>query len=424
MPPRPPSRLPRRRTAVAARTRRAALAVAAAAAAVTLLVGCRRQEAPPAAEFVVTAGDSSFWVRSGPGVSGGVSLRRAPIILARVGGRFHELYVTDEEQAFYDAHFASQTVWRRDLVTGDSTIVFADELVPRLASRYAAAHREERPLEPDEEGAEEPVVSASLEVTLGDVVGPYLAIETFVDLHPEHGPESHRLRRGVVDLRTGGVVSLAKLVGDSIGARVTASGRAAFSQARDSLRRSRSAGSHRAATALDHFAFDEHSFVLTRLRRQPGVVFYVPGEGGEADGWALPLAPIPLPAGSWWHEASASLSLGAAGDGLVPEAWVGPAGYGVYARPVPAIEGEGVTLVLRELRSGSDREWPLGRIGVPAEHIYWLDAPPISLTERRALGRAFQEASFYDGSLRAASAPRARDARPALRLAAQRGRAR
>ena len=422
MPPRPPSRLPRRPTAPAPRARRAARVVTVAAAA--LLAGCRPEPSPPAAEFVVTAGDSSFWVRSGPGVAGGVTLRRAPILLARVDGRFHELYVTDEEQAFYDAHFASQTVWRRDLVTGDSAIVFADALVPKLATAYLSAHPDEQPLEPDEEGTEEPVVSASLEVTLGDVVGPYLAIETFVDLHPEQGPESHRLRRGVVDLRTGGAVTLAKLVGDSVGARVTASGRAAFTQARDSLRRSRTAASHRAATALDHFAFDEHSFALTRLRRQPGVVFYVPGEGGEADGWALPLAPIPLPAGSWWHEASASLSLGVAGDGLVPEAWVGPAGYGVYARPVPAIEGEGVTLVLRELRSGSDREWPLGRIGVRPERIYWLDAPPISPAERRALGRAFEDASFYDGALRAASAPGARAARAPLRLAALRGPAR
>src|SRR5687768_15595024 len=99
MPPRPPSRLSRRRTAPAARTRRAALAVAAAAA--VIVAGCRAREAPPAAEFVVTAGDSSFWMRSGPGVAGGVSLRRAPILLARVDGRFHELYVTDEEQAFY-----------------------------------------------------------------------------------------------------------------------------------------------------------------------------------------------------------------------------------------------------------------------------------------------------------------------------------
>jgi hypothetical protein len=179
-------------------------------------------------------------------------------------------------------------------------------------------------------------------------------------------------------------------------------------------------GDRREAAALARYAFDERSFALTRVRRQPGVVFYVPGEGGEADGYALPLAPIPVPAGAWWQEASAALSLAAADGGATPEAWVAPGGYAVYARPVPASEGEGVQLVLRDRRGGQAREWPLGRIGAPAARIYWLDAPAVSAEERRALARAFDEATFYDGALRAAVAPSPSRATP-LRLASRAG---
>ena len=394
--------------------RRAALLVAGAA----LLAACgegRRTPAPPGVEFVVAAGDSSYWVRTGAGVDGGVDMRRAPITLARVDGRFHELYLTDEDHSFHDAVFASQTVWRRDLLSGDSTIVFGDDLVPRLASGYAREHPDEVPLDAEEPGADEPTVSATLEVTIGDVVGPYLAVETFADLHPEREPEAHRLRRTVVDLRSGDVVTLAALVGDSVGRRIAESGRAAFRQARDSLLGVRKVARHAAAVAaLERFTFDEHSFALTRVRRQPGVVFYVPGEGGDAEGYALSHAPIPLPAGPWWQEASAALSLTGTDEGPAPAAWKSPLGYVVYARPVPASEGDGVLLVLRD---GRAREWPLGRLAVPASRIYWLDAPPISAAERRALARAFEEATFYDGDMRAVAGP-AR-LRPApLRLAA------
>jgi len=145
----------------------------------------------------------------------------------------------------------------------------------------------------------------------------------------------------------------------------------------------------------------------------------VPGEGGEAEGYALPLAPIPVPAGAWWHEASAALSLAGSDDGAsAPAAWKSPAGYEVHARPVPPSEGEGVALVLRD---GRDREWPIGRLGAPAARIYWLDRPPISVAERRALARAFDEATFYDTEMRAVANPSPRHgARPGvtpLRLA-------
>src|SRR3954463_2957590 len=79
--------------------------------------------APPAAEFVLAAGDSTFWVTSD---AKGIRIRGAPINLAQVGGRFFELYVVDNDLSFTNADLVGQSVYRRDLRTGDSTVVFTD----------------------------------------------------------------------------------------------------------------------------------------------------------------------------------------------------------------------------------------------------------------------------------------------------------
>ena len=51
---------------------------------------------PPNADFVLSAGDSSYWVTSEGGT---VHFRGAPLELARVGARFYERYVADEEHS-------------------------------------------------------------------------------------------------------------------------------------------------------------------------------------------------------------------------------------------------------------------------------------------------------------------------------------
>ncbi|HEU4631602.1 MAG TPA: hypothetical protein VFS08_17740 [Gemmatimonadaceae bacterium] len=385
---------------------------------------------PPAAEFLVAAGDSSYWVRTGPEVDGGVEVRRAPILLARLGGRLQELYVTEEDYSFYDALFLSQTVWRRDLVTGDSAVVFGDATVPRLALAYAREHPDDVPLEEDEDGADEPVASATLEVSLGDVLGPYLGVESYADLHPERGAERHRVRRAVVDLRTGAPVSLAALVGDSAGRRTLAAARAAFEAARDSALAVRPPGGRRAAAALSRFTFDERSFALVADGAAPRVVFYVPGAGEDAEGFVLPLAPIALPAGRWWRDAAAALprdeadardggrrasgtrhaSRGSGGTAASRAAgrrvarWSrGP--VDVLARPMVAPPtrrragrddgGEPTVLVLRDAAA---HEWTLAALDVPAERVYWLDRATFGPEARAALARAFRDASLYDGT--------------------------
>ena len=366
--------------------------------------------APPAAEFVLAAGDSSWWVRTGPDVGGaGVAVRRAPLVLARLDGRFHELFVTEEDYSFPDAAFTSQSVWRRDLVTNDSVVVFGDPTVARLALAYARANPGAFPLDGDEAGSDEPSASAALEVAVADVHGPWLVVETFADVHPARGPELHRARRGVVDLRTGRVQSLARLVGDSAARAAVARGRLAFARARDSLRRTPGDAGGRAVAALSGVAFDERSFALGDARG-PSVVFHVPV--GDEAGHTLPLAPIALPDGDWWREAriaapSAAESRGGAEwrrDDLV-------------VRLRPRRRDAAYDVVLR----ARGREWAVARVALPVDRLHWIDTT-VTGEHRAALVRAFDTALRYDGTYSAVARRRRQAAverPPILRPASQ-----
>ena len=68
---------------------------------------------PPRAEFIVAAGDSSYWVHSD---GGGVKLRGSPIVLARIDSAFLELYVVDDDESYENAEFVGQRLYERDLV--------------------------------------------------------------------------------------------------------------------------------------------------------------------------------------------------------------------------------------------------------------------------------------------------------------------
>lgn len=379
-------------------------------AAAALLGACRGGGGAPApdAEFVVAAGDTSVWVRAS---ASGVELQRAPIMLARLDGRLHQLYVTEDDFSFYDAVLVSQAVWRRDLVTGDSLLVFADTVAAAAARRWVAAHPDDRLLEPDEPEADEPRVTAIVEAALLDVHGPYAAIESFTDLHDERG-ESHRTRRLVVDLRSGRVVPLAALVGDDAARDAVAGARAGFQRLRDStLAQVATRDEDQAARALRRFVFDPASFAIAADGERPGVVFYVSGEGGEEDGYALPLAPVTVPAGDWWRAARAELPAADRGTPPLPladEQGADRAGR-VLRWPRPAFEllarydstGESAVLALRD-RGG--REHALGRVTAPVQRVLWLDdAPRLGDDARRALRQAFRDAAAEGSGYRQAA---------------------
>ena len=90
-------------------------------------------------------------------------------MLAREAGRFHELYVADDDRSFYDAIFVGQRLYRRDLITGDSMQLLSDGEVADMAERFAVEHPDERPLGTDEEGAQHPRTSAMAELRVLDL---------------------------------------------------------------------------------------------------------------------------------------------------------------------------------------------------------------------------------------------------------------
>jgi len=359
---------------------------------------------PPAAEFLVAAGDSTYWVTSG---RGGTRLRGSPIALTRYGSRFYEVYVTHDDRSFYDALFVGQRIYRRDIVTGDSALVFDDSTVTRVAQRYALRHPTAEPLGPDDDASEDPHAVATGEVQILDVHGPYLSYEYHADVDVAQEDELHATRRGVIDLRSGGPATVADIFGREAGALTVARGRRAYRATLAAVRARRDPRARRAAAALGAFTFDERSFAIVEIGREPGAAFLVPGTGEQGGGLALPLPPVPVPAPDWWAEVRDALP--ASTSDSTGDRWTRGA-YEVVAVYDSVVESLAVTL-----RAGG-RAWPVGHIQAPAHHIYWLDGPGADSAARHALARAFDESALYSDEARLAAAPLHPPRAPELRL--------
>src|SRR5690606_31043635 len=135
----------------------------------------------PASEFVISEGDSTIWVRSG---DHGVSLRGSLLPRAHAACRSYEHYVTHDDRSYWHEVLVGQRLWRRDLLTNDSAVVFADSSIAELARRWARENPMDLPLAPDEEDGGDPIAIASGELAVLDVVGPYVSYEWLADLHP------------------------------------------------------------------------------------------------------------------------------------------------------------------------------------------------------------------------------------------------
>jgi len=347
---------------------------------------------PPDADFLLAAGDSTFWVTSR---NTGVRVRGAPLVVGRWGGRFFEIYVSDDDHSFEDALFIGQRVYRRDLLTGDSLLVFADTLVPRAAKRYAEANPSARPLDPDEEGGEDASTSFTAEVDVLDLYGPYLSYEYHLDVKSPDADAWHSTRRGVIDLRTGKPATLSALFGAAEAARLETAGRTAYRITQDSIRRDPDARAQRATEMLANFRFDPASFSLADSAGEPEVDFEAPGRGEGGSGFTLPVPTLAAHAPSWWDDVRPSLPQSSP-DGSVLRWWHGR--YRVVARYDSAGD-----LAHTALGDSTAHEWDVATVGAPARSIFWLDAPPVDSTARRALLRAFDEAAQYDEGTRSTS---------------------
>lgn len=352
-------------------------------------------DAPPPAEFLITAGDSAFWVSS---TDGRFRIRRAPLTVANVGGRFYELYAADHDRSYFDALLIGQRIYRRDLVSGDSVAVFEDRRVKRIADEYAAAHPNDRRLADDEEGSDDPHTVATSETELLDVVGPLLSFALHTDIEIANIEDTHTVRHGVIDLRDGSAPSLGHVFGDTVARRIVAQGRAAYRVVIDSVRRARGASGQRAARAIESFHFDSTSFTIDEIDGAPMVGFYVPGRGETGGGLALPLPHVRAPEPSWWREIAPTVPKLSADSSS--EVWKG-ARYDVVAQ----YDSSGDFAVLA-VRDSANHQWNAARLPTPARRVYRLDTPDVDSIARQALARAFDESTLYSGSARTVLGPR------------------
>jgi hypothetical protein len=346
---------------------------------------------PPAAEFVLSAGDSSFWVTSR---AGKIRVRGAPLELAVAGGRFYELYVADDDRSYGDAVLVGQKVYRRDLVTGDSVLLFQDTVVSRLARLYGRLHPDDEPLAPSDEPSDEPLWTATSTLAIDEVAGPFVSFSLHTDVERDDAPLWHTSRRGVLDIRTGRPATLAAVTGKAQADVERARGRVLRSTL-DSVRSSRDERGERAAAMLSYYQLDPASFAVTTLDGAPAIAYALPGAGGGDAGHLLALAPIPIGEPAWWSEAAATLPVSSADGGR--DVWR----HGDYEVVVRYDSLDGAAEL--SIRDSTSREWSLGRVPAPATRILWLDRPPLDSLARRALDRAFDESSLYDETVRTAA---------------------
>lgn len=349
-----------------------------------LAVGGCDGSGAPTAEFIVAAGDSSYWVRA---EGSRVTVRGSPMVLARLDGRFRELYVVDEDRSFENALFVGQRLYQRDLVSGDSTEVFRDTLVTSLAERYERRNPEARQLAPDEDTAEEPSTQATAEVSVLSVHGPFLSLEYHADTSGVGDETWHMTRHAVVDLRTGKQVTLTDVLGATDADAMLERGRLLYRETVDSIRRDRRPEARRAAQSLGRFRFDPTSFSLTAPNGTLMIAFSAPGSGSGGEGFVLPMRPLPVNEPAWWQDAKSAIPTSTREREEIWSrgAYTVKAAYDSTARPV-----------MMTIADSTGKEFPVGGVSAPVHRIYWLDVPEMTRAERAALQRAFEEAAKYD----------------------------
>jgi hypothetical protein len=167
---------------------------------------------PPAAEFLVSAGDQTYWVRSD---NSGLRIRGSPLILARNGGRYYEIFVTEIDRSFPRALFSGERVFRRELATGDSTVIFDDTTIVKMSENYHLQHPRAPLLGPDDDPDDYVDVTAVGETDILNVLGPYVAIEHRLSVERQDEHDQDDTTRTVIDLRSGKPVALDRMLRDS-----------------------------------------------------------------------------------------------------------------------------------------------------------------------------------------------------------------
>jgi hypothetical protein len=167
---------------------------------------------PPVAEFLVSAGDQTYWIRSD---NSGLRIRGSPLILARTGGRYYEIFVGEIDRSFPRALMSGERVFRRELATGDSAVIYDDTAIVHMAEQYHRQHPSARLLRPDDDPEDDIDITAVGETDILNVLGPYIALEHRLSVERADDHSQDDTTRAVIDLRTGKPVALDHMLRDS-----------------------------------------------------------------------------------------------------------------------------------------------------------------------------------------------------------------
>jgi len=393
------------RTSVATSVRRAALVLAVSLLGVSLLGACAEQAGlgsvparPPVAEFLVAAGDSTYWVRAD---AQGMRVRSAPVLLARHADRFHELRIAEQITDFLDAEFVREQLFALPLESADSVLLFADDAVTEAMRAWWRAHPDETPVDLAEEDAPEPESVAGDFLEVLDVHGPWVSWAHALDLDVVGAMDHvHRRHRGVTDLTTGARATLDSLMSPTEAMRVRAIGHASLDTMRAVVARATDDRAQRAQATLHTFSFVDSAFSITDVDHQPAIVFHVAGTSDDGEALELLLPPIPLlELPGWWREVAPTLPTWSPDSSGVR--W----GNDEY-RVIGVVDSARATLRLALTgRTTPGVEWPIAVVPMPAYQFMVLDSATFGPEARAALLRTFDRAAGDDPFSTRASVP-------------------
>lgn len=355
---------------------------------------------PPTAEFLLAAGDSTYWIRSS---ADGLRVRSAPILLTYTDGHFYEVFISDDVHDFEQASFASARVFQRDIMRTDSLLIFEDGTVSREARAWIRSHPNAIPLDPDDDSADDtPPTFVSDDIEVIDVHGPWLTFGHTLDVDVAgRTSHLHQRKHGVLDVRSGARSTLQALFGTDEAKRLQKLARAAFAELTDSVRRSTDERGAAARKTLSSFVFDSMSFGLTEVARSPAIAYLVSGTGEKGEALSLYLSPQTAVAPDWWKAVEPTLPQW--NNDSTELSWK-HSRYQVLARP--AANGETIAIELVDKpNSGAPRHWPIATVPAPAFQLIALDETPLDSTTRNALARAFDQSSVLNGAAQTASLP-------------------
>ena len=352
---------------------------------------------PPNSEFLLAAGDSTYWVTSG---ASGARVRSAPILLTQIDGQFFEVFIAADGVDYEDAGFAVSRVFSRNVNQRDSVLLFDEGSVMREATAWKQRHPNEPAVDPDDEPLPtDPATMVSEEIEVLDVHGPWVTINHLLDIDvADKTPHRHVGKRRVIDVRTGTTGTLAVLFGAAEARRLVEAGRRSFQQLTDSIRRTSDDRAEVARETLESFRFDSTSFGLADIAREPAVAFMVPGNGVDGEALALNLPPIPARAPDWWKVVAPTLPTWARDSSSLR--WT-RSRVAVVARPTE--EGDALAVAMRVAAGTDSTEWPVTTVRAPAFQLIPLDTPALSVSLRAALARAFDASSSLGGEAQVAS---------------------